>query len=95
MFGTFLLKFYNIFAFDNCYKTFMKCYNENSPIACFCPLTTQLKYINCEYHQIIQVARAIMIEQFKIVIAYTLFICYNINTKSMEVQYGYTTNSYR
>lgn len=28
-------------------------YNENSPIAWFCPLTTQLKHINCEYHQLV------------------------------------------
>lgn len=28
-------------------------YNNDSPIAWFCPLTTQLKHINCEYHQLV------------------------------------------
>lgn len=28
-------------------------YNANSPIAWFCPLTTQLKHVNCEYHQLV------------------------------------------
>ncbi len=28
-------------------------YNKNSPIAWFCPLTTQLKHINREYHQLV------------------------------------------
>lgn len=30
----------------------------------------------------------------QIIIAYVVRVCYNITTKSLEVQYGYITNSY-
>ena len=38
-------------------------YNVNSPIAWFCPLTTQLKRIICEYHQLVSKEECIGLEK--------------------------------
>ena len=43
-------------------------YNENSPIAWFCPLTTQLKHINCEYHQLVSEEDCIGLRQLSMVL---------------------------